>query len=151
MNCSRWSTSTPSNLSCVLPRLSPVEEDGPDDAVVPLADDEFESACVAAARASRARKLDATSRDKGAEPQNFFVSQSAMRLPAAGRAHARDERSDRADVFKLIGIAIVILKDIQVRFERPRDGLILSNSAFKKIKRRACPQQYCNYIDGGRR
>ena len=70
-----------------------------------------------------------------------------MGLPAAGRAHARDERSDRADVFKLIGIAIVILKDIQVRFERPRDGLILSNSVFK-IKRRACPQQYCNYING---
>ena len=46
------------------------------------------------------------------------MSQSAMGLPAAGRAHARDERSDRTDVFKLIGIGIVILKAIQVLFER---------------------------------
>ena len=84
----------------------------PDDAVVALADDELEGALlsrVAAARApaSRARwKLDATSRDEGAEPQDLFVSQSAMGLPAAGRAHARDERSDRIgegheDTFRL--------------------------------------------------
>ena len=71
-------------------------KDVPDDAVVPLADDELEGALlsrVTAARASRARgKLDATSRDEGAEPQDLFVSQSAMGLPAAGRAYARDER-----------------------------------------------------------
>ena len=146
MNCSRWSTSTPNLLSCVLPRLSPVGEDVPDDAVVPLADKELEGALlsrVAAARrapASRARgKLDATSRDEGAEPQDFFVSQSAMRLPAAGRAHARDERSDRADVFSR-GTS----KETQVLFERPSPSL-----SVLKIKRRACPQQYCNYINGG--
>ena len=61
---------------CVLPRLAPIGEDVPDDAVVSLADNELEGALlsrVAAARASRARKLDATSRDEGAEPQDLFV------------------------------------------------------------------------------
>ena len=91
MNCSRWSTSTPSKLPCVLPRLSPEGEDVPDDAVVPLADDESD-------RPRRREALpSATSRDEGAEPQDLFVGQSAMGLPAAGRAHARDERSDRTD------------------------------------------------------
>ena len=75
------------------------------------------------------------------------MSQSAIRLPAAGRAHARDEISDPTDVFfKLIGIAIVILKAngmIQVLFERLRPF-----KSVLKIKRRACPQQYCNYING---
>ena len=71
-----------------------------------------------------------------------------MGLPAAGRAHARDEISDRTDVFKLIGIAIFILKAkandmIQVLFERLRPF-----KSVLKIKRRACPQQYCNYING---
>ena len=79
MNCSRWSTSTPNHTFCVLPRLSPVGEDVPDDAVVPLAEDELEGALLsrvaaALAPASRARgELDATSRDEGAEPQDFFV------------------------------------------------------------------------------
>ena len=132
---------------CVLPSLTPIGEDVPDDAVVPLADDELESARVATACAARARKLDATSRDEGAEPQDLFVGQSAMGLPAAGRAHARDEISDRTDVFKLIGIAIFILKAkandmIQVLFERLRPF-----KSVLKIKRRACPQQYCNYIN----
>ena len=86
---------------CVLPSLTPIGEDVPDDAVVSLADNELEGALLsrvaaALAPASRARgKLDATSRDEGAEPQDLFVSQSAIRLPAAGRAHARDEISDR--------------------------------------------------------
>ena len=94
----------------------------PDDAVVPLADDELEGerlSCVAAARASLARKLDATSRDEGAEPQDFFVSQSAMGLPAAGRAHARDECSDRMDVSAIFAIGIDVVDAIQVLFERP--------------------------------
>ena len=92
----------------------------PDDAVVPLADDELEGALlsrVAAARrapASRARgKLDATSRDEGAEPQDLFVSQSAMGLPAAGRADACNEIYDR----KVFGIGTGNV--IQVLFERP--------------------------------
>ena len=72
----------------------------PDDAVVPLADNELEGALlsrVAAAwtPASRARKLGSAARDEGAEPQDLFVSQLAVGLPAAGRAHARDEISDR--------------------------------------------------------
>ena len=72
----------------------------PDDAVVPLADDELEGALlsrVAAAwtPASRARKLGSAARNEGAEPQDLFVSQSAMGLPAAGRTDARDEISDR--------------------------------------------------------
>ena len=77
----------------VLGCLAPETEDVPDDAVVPLADDELEGALlsrVTAARASRARKLDATSRDEGAEPQDLFVRRYAMGLPAAGRAHACD-------------------------------------------------------------
>ena len=96
----------------------------PDDAVVPLADDELEGALlsrVTAARApaSRARgELDATSRDEGAEPQDFFVSQSAMSLPAAGRAHARDEISDLSDVSMMIIVKIMV-NVIQVLFERP--------------------------------
>ena len=91
----------------------------PDDAVVALADDELEGALlsrVAAARApaSRARgKLDATSRNEGAEPQDFFVSQLAVGLPASGRAYACDEVSDRNDVF---GISANV---IQALFERP--------------------------------
>ena len=71
----------------------------PDDAVVPLAEDELEGALlshVTAARASPSRKLDATSRDEGAEPQDFFVSQLAVGLPASGRAYACDECSDRS-------------------------------------------------------
>ena len=89
----------------------------PDDAVVPLADDELEGArlpglTAARAPASRARgELDATSRDEGAEPKDFFVSQSAMGLPAAGCADARDERSDVSG----IGPA----NAMQVLFERP--------------------------------
>ena len=81
---------------CVLLRLSPIGEDVPDDAVVALADEEVEGAllpCVATARApaSRARgKIDTAARDEGAEPQDLFVRQSAMGLPAAGRAHACD-------------------------------------------------------------
>jgi len=128
MNCSRWSTSTPSNLSCVLPRLSPVGEDVPDDAVVPLADDDLEGALlsrVAAARApaSRARgKLDATSCDEGAEPQDLFVRRYAMGLPAAGRAHAFNEISDRTDVCGIVGkgtfVNIATVTVIQVPFER---------------------------------
>ena len=70
-------------------------KDVPDDAVVPLADDELEGALLSrvtsTAPASRARKLGSAARDEGAEPQDLFVSQSAMGLPAAGRAHARDE------------------------------------------------------------
>ena len=69
-----------------------------------------------------------------------------MGLPAAGRAHARDEILDRTDV--LIGIEIVIVKAkandmIQVLFERLRPF-----KSVLKIKRRTCPQQYCNYING---
>ena len=152
MNCSRWSTSTPNLLSCVLPRLSPVGEDVPDDAVVPLADEELEGALlsrVTAARApaSRARgKLDATSRDEGAEPQDFFVSQSAMRLPAAGRAHARDECSDRMDVSAIFAIGIGAVDEIQVLFERPNRSI-----SVLIIQRRARPEQCCNYINGGLR
>ena len=120
MNCSRWSTSTPSKLPCVLPRLSPVGEDVPDDAVVPLTDDELEGALLsrvaaALAPASRARgKLDATSRDEGAEPQDLFVRRYAMGLPAAGRAYACNEISDRLEVF---GIGTFV-NEIQVPFER---------------------------------
>ena len=110
---------------CVLPRLSPVGEDVPDDAVVSLADEELEGALpsrVAAtlAPASRARrKLDATSRDEGAEPQDLFVSQSAMGLPATGRAHACDECSDRTDVCGIYAMGIDGVNEIQVLFERP--------------------------------
>ena len=92
----------------------------PDGAVVPLADNELEGALLsrvtaALAPASRARgELDATSRDEGAEPQDLFVRRYAMGLPAAGRAYARDEISDRTDVF---GIGIFYL--IQFLFERP--------------------------------
>ena len=75
---------------CVLPpSLSPIGEDVPDDAVVALADEGVEGAllpCVATARApaSRARGKSRTlPRDEGAEPQDLFVSQSAMGLPAA--------------------------------------------------------------------
>ncbi len=103
---------------CVLPRLPPIGEDVPDDAVGALADNELEGANVSgvtAARASRARgKLDATSRDEGAEPQDFFVSQLAVGLPASGRAYACDECSDRTDVF---GISVNF---IQALFERGR-------------------------------
>ena len=101
---------------CVLLSRSPIGEDVPDDAVVSLADEEVEGALpsrVAATRApaSRARgKLDATSRDEGAEPQDLFVSQSAMRLPAAGRTHARDECSDRTDVSGIFAIGIDAVK-----------------------------------------
>ena len=69
----------------------------PDDAVVPLADDELEGACVPAVRAPRARKLGSAARDEGAEPQDLFVSQSAMRLPAAGRAYACAECAEMFD------------------------------------------------------
>ena len=112
----------------------------PHDAVVPLADDESDRP-----RSGEAL-LRPAARHEAPKSQDLFVGQSAMGLPAAGRAHARDEISDRTDVFKFIVIQAIlkaILKAIQVRFERPRDGLILSNSVFK-IKRRACPQQYCN-------
>ena len=102
----------------VLGRRAPETKDVPDDAVVPLADDELEGALlsrVATARASCARKLDATSRDEGAELQDLFVRQSAMGLPAASRAHARDKISDRTDV----SFAIDIINNvIQVVFER---------------------------------
>ena len=104
---------------CVLPSLTPIGEDVPDDAVVSLADEELEGALlsrVTAARrapASRARwKLDATSRDEGAEPQDFFVSQLAVGLPASGRAYACDECSDRIAVFG------AFVNFIQVLFER---------------------------------
>ena len=81
----------------------------PHNTIVALAKDELEGALlsrVAAARApaSRARgKLDATSRDEGAEPQDFFVSQLAVGLPASGRAYACDEVSDRNDVSGPLG------------------------------------------------
>ena len=124
----------------------------PDDAVVPLADDELEGArlpglTAARAPASRARgELDATSRDEGAEPQDFFVSQSAMGLPAAGRAHARDECSDRTDVSPIFAIGIDVVDAIQVLFERPNRSL-----SVLIIQRRARPEQCCNYINGGLR
>ena len=63
----------------VLISRSPKREDVPHNAIVSLAGDELEGALlshVAAVRApaSRARrKLDATSRDEGAEPQDLFV------------------------------------------------------------------------------
>ena len=63
----------------VLGSRAPETKDVPDDAVVPLADDELEGArlpglSAARAPASRARgELDATSRDEGAEPQDLFV------------------------------------------------------------------------------
>ena len=73
---------------CVLPSLSPIGEDVPDDAVVPLADDKLEGAllpCVATARApaSRARgKIDTAARDEGAEPQDLFVMAKNSRIPS---------------------------------------------------------------------
>ena len=138
MYWSRWSTSTPSNFFCVLPRLSPVGEDVPDDAVVPLADDESD----------RPRGREAlphpAARDEGAEPQDLFVRQSAMGLPAAGRAHARDERSDRTDVCSSIGINVNV---IQKLFELPTDLSRSKKGDRATVQRRARPEQRCNYIN----
>ena len=104
---------------CFLVRCLPEGQDGPDDAVVALAHEELEDTLLprvaaAWAPASRARKLGSAARDEGAEPQDLFVRRYAMGLPAAGRAYARDEISDRTDVF---GIGIFYL--IQFLFERP--------------------------------
>ena len=58
----------------VLGRLAPETKDVPDDAVVPLADDELEGTLlsrVTVARASRARKLGSAAHDEGAEPQDL--------------------------------------------------------------------------------
>ena len=104
---------------CVLPRLPPIREYVPDDAIVSLANEELEGAHlsrVATTRppASRARKLGASAHNEGAEPQDFFVSQHAMCLPATGRAHAVDECSDRNVVFG------TNVNFIQVLFERGR-------------------------------
>ena len=121
----------------------------PDDAVVPLADDELEGArlpglTAARAPASRARgELDATSRDEGAEPQDLFVRRYAMGLPAAGRAYARDERSDRMECAAMRRTAV---NASQVPFERPNRSL-----SVLIIQRRARPEQCCNYINGGLR
>jgi len=107
---------------CLTP--SPVGEDGPDDAVVALADDE----------SNRPRRREAllrpAARDEASQAQDLLVGQSAMGLPAAGRAYARDERPDRTDV---CGRGIVNV--IQVLFERPSPSL-----SVRKIKRRACPE-----------
>ena len=75
-----------------LPRLSPIGEDVPDDAVVPLADDEFHRP------RSREALPGPASRDEAPQLQDLLVRQSEMGLPAAGRAHARDEISDRTAV-----------------------------------------------------
>ena len=106
----------------VLGRRAPETKDVPDNAVVPLAEDELEGAllpCVATARApaSRARgKFDTAARDEGAEPQDLFVRRYAMGLPAAGRAYACNEISDRLEVF---GIGTFV-NEIQVPFERSK-------------------------------
>ena len=51
---------------------------------------------------------EAAARDEAPKQQDLFVRQSAMGLPAAGRAHARDEISDRTDVFKFIVIQAIL-------------------------------------------
>ena len=107
----------------------------PDDAVVPLADDEPD----------RPRRREAlprpAPRDEAPKPQDLFVGRDAMGLPAAGRAHARDKRPDRTVV---CGIGKTSMNVIQVLFERPSRWIM----SVLIIKRRACPEQRCNYIDG---
>ena len=82
---------------CVLLSRSPIGEDVPDDAVVSLADDEVEGLARrgSLAPASCARKLGATARDEGAEPQHHSVRRDAMRLPRAVPAHACDNVTHR--------------------------------------------------------
>ena len=107
----------------------------PDDAVVPLADDESD----------RPRRREAlprpAARDEASQAQDLFVGPSAMGLPAAGRAHARNEISDRTGV---CGIGRILVHAIQMLFERQNRPC----ATVLKIKRRACPEQCCNYIDG---
>ena len=56
----------------VLGRLAPETKDVPDDAVVPLADDELEGERLSHVTAAhRARKLGSAAHDEGAEPQDL--------------------------------------------------------------------------------
>ena len=89
-------------LSVLLSR-SPIGEDFPDDAVVSLADDEVEGVARrgSLAPASCARKLGATARDEGAEPQHHSVRRDAMRLPRTVLADARDEILEGNEVLVL--------------------------------------------------
>ena len=78
----------------------------PDDAVVPLADDESD----------RPRRREAlprpAPRDEAPEPQDLFVGQPAVGLPAAGRAHVSNEISDGTDVLCAIMVTAKVIHNV---------------------------------------
>ena len=71
------------------------------------------------ARVVASALLRPAARHEAPKPQDLLVGPSAMGLPAAGRAHARDERSDRMDIIALTAGRIETVNAIQVLFERP--------------------------------